>query len=120
MKKILILITLIFLSREARAQTVTFNQTNVASAVQAQSFVYKLYVTPSGSTTVNTPVTLTSVNCTGTPPAVNCTGTVTASAATITGAKSTITATDPVSNLESVQSLPFIPPASVPTGLIIK
>lgn len=120
MKTLLLFVGLLFVPVLASAQTATFNQGNVATPTQAAGFIYKLYVTPSGSTTVNPAVTLTAVTCTGTAPTVACSGTVIAPAATVTGAKSTLTATDPVTSIESLQSAPFSPGASAPTGLKVQ
>ena len=109
-----------FLPTLASAQTVTWTQTNVASAAQAQGFTYKLYVTPALSTTQNPAVVLTAVTCTGTGSSVPCTGTVAAPTSMITGAKDALSATDPVSATESAQSAPFSPGANVPTGLKVQ
>lgn len=120
MKTLLMFASFMFVATFASAQTATFTQGNIASTTQAAGFTYKLYVTPSGSTTQNPAVTLTSVTCTGTAPTVSCSGTFVALAATVTGAKSTLTATDPISAIESAQSAPFSPGASAPTGLKVQ
>jgi len=103
----------------AQNAQVTWDQSGVASATQAQGFTYKLYVTPAGSTTPNAPVQLTSVLCGGTAPQVSCSTALPASAsiATITGARSTLTATDPASKIESEASAPFFKPTAAPTNL---
>lgn len=98
---------------------VTFNQSNVASATQAQGFTYKLYVTPVGASSA-TIFTLSSILCGGTAPNVNCSTVLptAAAAAKVTGSKSTITATDSVNKTEeSLQSDPFFKPTDVPTNL---
>lgn len=121
MKK-LWLVTLLLIPCEAWAQSkqVTWTQSNVASATQAQSFEYRLYVTPAGATTPNAPVLLASTLCGGTAPTVNCSTVlpVAANAALITGAKSELTAKE-ASSSESAKSAPFFLGASAPTTLVI-
>jgi hypothetical protein len=122
MKSLLLaFVGILFIPVLASAQTVTFTQQNVASVAQAQGFTYRLYVTPSGSTTQGPAIVATGITCTGTAPTVNCTGTVAAANATVTGAKSVITAQDAVNgSTESAQSAPFSPGANVPTGLKVQ
>lgn len=110
---------------KASAQNVTWSQPNVATAAQAQGLTYSLTTTPPGGS-AGSPVTLTSVVCTGSgtaPITAACSAPLpsTASGAIVTGAKSTLTATDTVNGTgTSLPSLPFIPGAAVPTGLVIK
>lgn len=121
--KTLFTITFLLIASIANAQsfTVTWVQNQVASATQAQGFQYKLYVTPAGQTTSNSPVTLTSVLCGGQAPSVQCSIALptTANAAVVAGAKSELTATDTTSAIESPKSPPFFMGAVAPSQLRI-
>ncbi len=104
----------------AQQNQIVWDQPNVSSPTAAQALQYKFYVTPSGSTVTNSPITLTSVLCGGTT-VVQCSTVLpsVAGAANITGAKSELTATDSISGVESPKSIPFIKPAVAPTNLRI-
>lgn len=115
------IVFLLALASLANAQgTVTWNQLNAATPTQAQGFTYKLYVTPSGSTTQSPAVVLSSVLCGGSSTTATCSAPLpsTASAALTTGAKSALTATDGT-GVESAPSVPFSKPTDVPTNLRI-
>lgn len=120
---VLVLVTLAVQAPRAQGPQAQWTQPDVASAAQAATFTYRLYVTPAGTATPNAAVILSGVACTGVPPAaVNCTaplGPAVASTALVTGAKSAITAQD-AATTETAQSAPFLPGASVPTTLLIK
>jgi len=116
-KTFCITICLSLFSTIVLAQTAQWNESNVASAIQAQGFTYRLYVTPAGSPTTNAPVILTSVTCTGVAPTVLCSAPVTVSV--VTGTKVELTAADSPTGLESAKGVPFISPAVAPTGLKI-
>lgn len=118
---ILLLPLLLLLPRSLQAQTLQFTQTGVTSAAQAQGFTFRLYTTPAGATTANPAVVIASVTCTGTTTAT-CSAPVptAASAALSTGARNTLTSQDTVNGTgESAQSIPFLLPADVPTGVRI-
>jgi hypothetical protein len=116
---VLLLLTSVRLS-EAQTSQVSWDQSGVTSPTQAQSFVYKLYVTPSGTTNTSM-YTLSSVLCGGVSPTVNCSTVLPAIAnsATQIGARSELTTTDPASGSESARSAPFLKPAAAPTSLRI-
>lgn len=117
-KTIFILLALASLAH-AQGPQATWVQSSVQSATQAQGFTYKLYVTPAGSSTANSPVTLSSVLCGGTAPTVSCSAPLPSSSpALVTGARSSLTATDS-GGIESAQSVPFTKPAVAPTSLSI-
>lgn len=121
MKQLLLALALLLLPALAHAQTVTFTQQNVASAAQAGGFTYRVYVTPSGSTTQSAPVVIAGVTCTGTT-AVTCTAPLptTALPALVTGAKSYLTAQDTAGgSSESLPSAIFTAGAAAPSGFKI-
>ena len=123
MSSIVLVLSLVLVPSLALAQTsqVQWDQTNVSTPTQAQGLVYKLYVTPSGSTTPTTTVTLTSVLCGGAAPTVQCATVLPTAAqnAKITGTKSELTSSLPDGTQESAKSAPFFTPSAVPTNLRI-
>lgn len=117
----LTLLALLMLSTQASAQTVHWTQSNVASATAAQDITYRVYVTPVGALTFNTPVLLTSVVCSYANAIATCTAPLplAASSATVTGAKTELSA-QYGTTLESFKSAPpFISPAGAPTAVSI-
>lgn len=106
----------------AQGSTVQFVQGNAVSVAQAQSFEYRVYLTPALSITTGAPVLLSNVTCVTAiaPNTFNCTAPLptTLSGATITGAKSELTAKESAT-LESGKSAPFIMGANAPSTLKI-
>ncbi len=124
MKKTSLILTLTvisLLSSRAASAQVTFQQGNVVSTVQAQSFEYKLYQTVPA---VPIPVVSTFFlvpTCTGVAPTVNCTSPMPATANKATGVKFELTARDVTgATVESPKSGPFLFPAVAPTSLTIQ
>ncbi len=107
----------------AQTPQATWTQPNVASTAQAQGFTYRLYVTPSGSTTPNVPIVLAGVTCTGAVPTVNCSaaiGPTVSATALVTGAKSILGVQDVANGTPEALSAPFTAGASAPTALRVQ
>ena len=102
---------------------VTFSQSDVTSAAQAQGFTYRLYITPAGASSP-TVVVLTGVTCTGTgtaPIVASCRTAMTPAiaAALITGTSTQMSAAFTATAGEGGLSVPFVKGVAVPTGLSI-
>lgn len=108
---------------QAVTPTVFWTQGNVATIAQAGGFTYRLYTTPSGSTTQGPAVVVTGVVCVGTAPIAACSAPlpVGSANAVITGAKTVITSQDTVDGIaESGPSSPFTAGSAVPSILNIR
>ena len=118
----LTIIALLVFAANVQAQTpqVQWTQVNVQSAMQAQGYTYKLYMTPQGQGVLPA-VVITNVTCSYNQPNATCQAALpgTANQALISGTKSELTATDPVDNVESAKSAPFFLSAAAPSSLRI-
>ena len=117
MKKLLLILILVLISDSLLfSQTPRFNwiaPDNSVSSVEAQSFIYTLYVND------GTGLVLSDVTCTGAVPTITCLANVPTTVPLLIGTRYELTAKSTTS-AESLRSIPFIMGPNAPTSFRIR